>query len=96
MGDKTISCESLFEFISSCKVVISSSLHAIIFSHSLGVPAVFFSDINTYKVQDYYSVYDRINVKQATEKNYDDALSMLMEKDFLDKVNPTREEVRQV
>jgi hypothetical protein len=49
MGDETKSPLDLFEFIQSCRVVVASSLHAIIFSHSFGVPSLFFSDVDGYK-----------------------------------------------
>lgn len=61
MGAQSKSPLDLFEFISSCRAIVASSLHAIIFSHSFGVPALFFSDVGEYKFQDYYSVYDRID-----------------------------------
>ena len=61
MGAQSKSPLDLFEFISSCRTIVASSLHAIIFSHSFGVPALFFSDVGEYKFQDYYSVYDRID-----------------------------------
>lgn len=50
--------------IKECKMILSSSLHGIIFAHSLGVPA-YHIEINTlqlgdnFKFKDYYSCYDR-------------------------------------
>ena len=68
MGDETKSPLDLFEFIQSCRIVVASSLHAIIFSHSFGVPALFFSDVDGYKFLDYYSVYDRIVYEDPSKR----------------------------
>lgn len=63
MGDKRMNVEDMLEFIAGSKMVLSGSLHGLIFSHSLGVPALFFSNQKGYKYRDYYSAYDRIDYK---------------------------------
>lgn len=97
MGDVSISPLQLFDFISSCRIVLASSLHAIIFAHSFGVPAIFFSDVDGYKFKDYYSVYDRIDYKDLNGKiGFEEALGRISDKEFVSSVNPTAEEVAQV
>ena len=87
----------LFEFICSCKVVVASSLHAIIFSHSFGVPALFFSDVDGYKFQDYYSVYDRIVYEDLSKRtSLEDALNHMLDEGFISLVNPTCDEVKKI
>ena len=94
MGDETKSPLDLFEFIQSCRVVVASSLHAIIFSHSFGVPALFFSDVDEYKFQDYYSVYDRIHYEDILKwTSLETALEHVSDEQFVQSVNPTKEEV---
>ena len=94
MGDETKSPLDLFEFIQSCRVVVASSLHAIIFSHSFGVPALFFSDVDGYKFQDYYSVYDRIHYEDILKwTSLETALGHVSDEQFVQSVNPNKEEV---
>lgn len=59
----TNNIEDIFETISHAELVLSSSLHGIIFAHSFGVPAIHIEegDIgskNNFKFKDYYSVLD--------------------------------------
>lgn len=60
---KTSNIEGLVDDILSCGVILSSSLHGIIFSHAYGVPAyhVQFTDFfknGNFKFSDYYSSFD--------------------------------------
>lgn len=55
--------ESLFDKISHAKLILSSSLHGIIFAHSFGIPAVHIEETDigskdNFKFKDYYSVLD--------------------------------------
>ena len=59
---KTSDIEGLVDDILSCEVILSSSLHGIIFSHAYGVPAyhVQFTDFfknGNFKFTDYYSSF---------------------------------------
>lgn len=59
---RTNDIEKLVDDILSCEVILSSSLHGIIFSHSYGVPAyhVQFTDFfknGNFKFADYYSSF---------------------------------------
>lgn len=96
MNDMRMDVTSLFEFISGCGVVLASSLHAIIFCHSFGVPVLFFSDVDSYKFRDYYSVYDRIKYDFSNGTKFNNALECAFDDEFLAKVNPTSEEVHTI
>ena len=69
---RTNDVDSILEEISHSEFVFSSSLHGIIFAHSLGVPAVHLeeSDIGSkdnFKFKDYYSVLDIPYIKYKSE-----------------------------
>ena len=97
MGDNNMSIDDMLHFICSSRVVLSGSLHALIFSHALGVPALFFSNQPGYKYRDYYSVYDRIDYQDLYKwTTLSDAIKNANNQEFLASVNPTREEVEQV
>ena len=60
---KTSDVQNLCRQIMECEMIISSSLHGIIFSHSLGVPAYHIElsklqEGDNFKFKDYYSCYD--------------------------------------
>ena len=64
--------------ISKCNFIFSSSLHGLIFSHSLGIPAVhleyhLLASKNNYKFKDYYSVlnipYNKEDLKKENLEN---------------------------
>ena len=64
--------ESLFEEICKSELVISSSLHGIIFAHSFGVPAIHIEETDigskdNFKFKDYYSVLDIDYVKYKSD-----------------------------
>lgn len=70
--------EGLLDKINECKFIFSSSLHGIIFAHSLGIPAIHVENQKLYsrdnfKFKDYYSVFDSIEyVKEDLKKiNFD-------------------------
>ena len=61
---KTTDVLSVCRQIKECEVILSSSLHGIIFSHSLGIPAYHIElnplqEKDNFKFKDYYSSYDR-------------------------------------
>lgn len=62
--DATWPCKKVIETIAQCDVVLSSSLHGLIVSDSVGTPSIHLklSDKlkgGSYKFEDYYSVYSR-------------------------------------
>lgn len=90
MSDVTCTCEDLFDFIMSCKVIVSSSLHGIIFAHSFGVPALYWHGQISSKFKDYYSVYDGISYDELSETvAFDKVLGHTNDETFISKVNPT-------
>lgn len=67
MGSNNI--EKIANSISRCNFIFSSSLHGIIFSHSLGVPAIHLENKElvskrNFKFKDYYSVLDIPYIKE--------------------------------
>ena len=64
--------EALARDILSCEIVLSSSLHGIVFSHSYGIPAYhiqfqdFFNNGN-FKFADYYSAFDGVVYRKFKE-----------------------------
>lgn len=80
--DATWPCKKVIETIAQCDVVLSSSLHGLIVSDSVGVPNVHLklSDKlkgGSYKFEDYYSVYSqsryqKIALDDIKGKNVDD------------------------
>lgn len=103
MGDGTHDCKKLFDVISKSKLVLSSSLHGIIFSHSFNVPALYFHPddgvkiVDSYKFQDYYSVYDNINYDFSYEKTaFNSVMTQIYNYDFIKRNNPTLKQVKDV
>ena len=94
MGAEDLDVQTLFNFISSCKMILSSSLEGIVFSHSFSVPALFFSDVCGYEFMDYYSIYGRIKYRQLSiGARFNEVLAKVEDKNFISSVNPTKEEV---
>ena len=65
--------EQIANSINECRFIFSSSLHGIIFSHSLGIPAVhleykMLSSKKNFKFKDYYSVLDIPYTKEELKK----------------------------
>lgn len=72
---KTTDVQKVCREISECEMILSSSLHGIIFSHSMGVPAyhIELSKLqqgDNFKFKDYYSCYDP-SIHYETFKCYD-------------------------
>jgi exopolysaccharide biosynthesis predicted pyruvyltransferase EpsI len=72
MGNNNI--EEIANKINQCKFIFSSSLHGIIFSHSLGIPAVHLEHLmlrskKNYKFKDYYSVLNIPYIKEDIKRN---------------------------
>ena len=94
--------ENLADEIVSCDIILSSSLHGIIFAHSYGIPAYhvqfkdFFNNGN-YKFNDYYSSFDGVEYRkflaEFDEKSncYRIPLQTILECDmaYRDKLNPS-------
>lgn len=72
-----IEIENLADKIAECEFIISSSLHGIIFAHSLGIPAVHLLDEEIlesrgcFKYKDYYSVLDIDYNNESLSKGLD-------------------------
>lgn len=71
MGNNNI--EETANKINQCNFIFSSSLHGIIFSHSLGIPAVHLEHLKllsrkNYKFKDYYSVLDIPYIKEDLKR----------------------------
>ena len=69
----TNNIEELANSIHKCNFIFSSSLHGIIFSHSLGIPAIHLeykklTSKNNFKFKDYYSVLDIPYIKEDLKK----------------------------
>ncbi len=61
--------------IKQCEMIISTSLHGVIFAHSLNIPAVWMellenSGVRAYKFTDYYSVFNLEPRPFVLEENY--------------------------
>ena len=97
MGDQDLGFTDILDFIAGSKVILSSSLHGLIFSHSLGVPALYLSNQSPYKFKDYYSVYDRIDYKELdTWTTLASAIRKIDDTEYINSVNPNMKEVEQV
>ena len=71
MGTNNI--EKIANSINKCNFIFSSSLHGIIFSHSLGIPAVHLEynrldSKKNFKFKDYYSILDIPYIKEKLKK----------------------------
>lgn len=97
MGDQDLGFTDILDFIAGSKVILSSSLHGLIFSHSLGVPALYLSNQPPYKFKDYYSVYDRIDYKELDNwTTLASAIRKIDDTEYINSVNPSMKEVEQV
>lgn len=100
---KTTDILSICRRISECDIILSSSLHGIIFSHSLRVPA-YHIELNelqcgdNFKFKDYYSCYDR-NINYTKFKCVDGVIPIdsIIEYDKNNRslCNPTADEIEQ-
>ncbi|NSW52538.1 MAG: polysaccharide pyruvyl transferase family protein [Anaerolineae bacterium] len=57
-----------------CNIIVSSSLHGVIFAHALNIPAVWFelpqkSGDREYKFTDYFSAFDMLAVHQVFDRS---------------------------
>lgn len=91
--------EDVADAISECEFIFSSSLHGIIFAHSLGVPAVHLEVSELYskgnfKFKDYYSVYSSVKYEKIKwNSNLEFVKKYLSHKeDYL----PSKEEVENI
>lgn len=99
---KTSDVLSICRQIQECEMIVSSSLHGIIFSHSLGVP-VYHIECNklqegdNFKFKDYYSSYDDIHYERFVCKKFQIPFEQIIEYDNLHKLecNPSQEEIKQ-
>jgi hypothetical protein len=72
----TTDVEDIFEKLSECEMIFSTSLHGIIFAHSFGIPATHLEyqeleSKNNFKFKDYYSVLDIPYEKYVLKSNDD-------------------------
>ena len=98
MGTNNI--EKIANSINKCNFIFSSSLHGIIFSHSLGIPAVHLEykeliSKKNFKFKDYYSVLDipyvkenlkRDNIDNIVKKYKNNSLQFLPNKKIIKKI----------
>lgn len=97
---KTDDIESLVDDIISCDIIVSSSLHGIIFSHSYGVPAYhvefkdFYSNGN-FKFADYYSAFNRLQYKKFKADDFNISFNEILKYDKEKRLisNPSIEEI---
>ena len=96
---KTSDIPSLIDDILSCEIILSSSLHGIIFAHAYGIPAYhiqfkdFFENGN-FKFKDYYSSFHGMKYKRfknPTDKTIDGILEY--HKKYGDVSNPTTDQI---
>ena len=86
MGNNNI--EEIANSINKCNFIFSSSLHGIIFSHSLGIPAVhlehkMLNSKNNFKFKDYYSILDIPYIKENVNSENLDIIVKKYEKNRL-------------
>lgn len=94
---RTDDIEGLLDQINECRFIFSSSLHGIIFSHSLGIPAIHIENKMLYskenfKFKDYYSVF---NIDYIKEKWTNVKFSQYVHSDP-DLYRPSKEELEEV
>lgn len=99
---KTSDILSVCRQIQECEMILSSSLHGIIFSHSLGVPAYHIEcktlqEGDNFKFKDYYSSYDNIHYERFDCKKFQIPFEQIMEYDNLhrNECNPSQDEIKQ-
>ena len=100
---RTCDVQMVCRKIMECEIILSSSLHGIIFSHSLGVPAYHIElnkmqDGDNFKFKDYYTCYDRcIPYKGFSCEDFNIPFEKIIEFDEInrDKYNPTIDEIEQ-
>ena len=98
---RTCDVQMVCRKIMECEIILSSSLHGIIFSHSLGVPAYHIElnkmqDGDNFKFKDYYTCYDRfIPYKGFSCVDFNIPFEKIIEFDEInrDKYNPTIDEI---
>lgn len=97
---KTSDVESVCRQILECEMIISSSLHGIIFSHSMGVPAYHIElsklqEGDNFKFKDYYSCYDSVQYKTFKCNEYSIPFDTIVKYDSVNrsKCNPSHEDV---
>lgn len=96
MGDSSIRVDDMLRFIQSCRIVVTNSLYAIIFSHSFGVPALYFNnEEGSYKFKDYYSVYDSINYNIDNAK-FENVIKRCCDDAYVKSVQPKDYEVKAI
>ena len=98
---QTKNIEKLAEQICCCDIIISSSLHGIIFSHSLGIPAYYcqcnkLSGEIGFKFDDYYSSFGLICKHFKWNNNYTIPINEIIEFDKKNRymVNPSIDMVK--
>lgn len=92
--------EGIFDKISECEMVFSTSLHGIIFAHSFGIPAthIEYKELeskNNFKFKDYYSVLD-IPYEKYTLKDNDNLKELEVMFDKKDRYLPSKEIIEDI
>ena len=98
---KTSDVQGVCRQILECEIILSSSLHGIIFSHSLGVPAYHIElsklqEGDNFKFRDYYSCYEQYKHYENFKcSDYVIPFDRIVEYDSLnrDRCNPSRNEI---
>ena len=88
MVDGSNPLEWLLDRISECECVISTSLHGLVFAHSLGIPAVHLNftnlyNANAFKFKDYYSVFNSIQYSPIVFSDINNAVNDMLENPHL-------------
>ena len=99
MGTNNI--EKIANSINKCNFIFSSSLHGIIFSHSLGIPAMHIeynklASKNNFKFKDYYSILDIPYIKENITKNNLDSIIKKYKRNKSKLLLPSYEIVKQI
>lgn len=98
MGTNNI--EKIANSINKCNFIFSSSLHGIIFSHSLGIPAIHLEykellSKKNFKFKDYYSVLDIPYVKENLKRDNIDNIVKKYKKNSL-KFLPNKKIIKKI
>lgn len=94
--------EKFINDILECKMILSSSLHGIIFAHSYGIPAyhIEFTDLTkngNFKFQDYYSSFPELKYHKFKCSNFEILFNGIKayDKFFRNVSNPSMEQIKE-
>jgi hypothetical protein len=97
----TNNIEEVANSINKCNFIFSSSLHGIIFSHSLGIPAVhlenkILTSQDNFKFKDYYSILNIPYIKEDLKKNDFNDIIKKYQKQNLSKFLPNSNLIKKI